>query len=72
MEKDDLIAIIAFIFLVIISGLFVCWSANYSCHKTANALGYKGNWGLGVGCVLEKPNGEKILKHNLRFIESKE
>ena len=40
-----------------------------SCHAKANALGYKCEYRLFSGCVLEKPNGKKVLLEQLRDFE---
>lgn len=40
-----------------------------SCKSKANALGYKYEWGRWMGCVLEKPDGQKILLEKLRYNE---
>lgn len=62
----DLMGICLFILLLL--GL-CCHMANYACHKKAEALGYKCSWHFGSGCVLEKPNGKKVLLEQLREFE---
>ena len=39
------------------------------CHLKADALGYKSNFAPLQGCVLEKPNGKKVLLEQLRDFE---
>ena len=39
-----------------------------SCSKTAEVLGYKCQYSIWTGCVIEKPNGEKFLLEQLRDI----
>lgn len=50
---------------VFITGLVAC-ASNYSCHQKAKALGYECTWQIGAGCVLEKPDGKKVLLEQLR------
>lgn len=40
-----------------------------SCEAKARALNYNYEWGIWQGCVLEKPNGDKILLEKLRYNE---
>lgn len=39
---------------------------NQRCYAIANALGYKCEFHYFTGCVLEKPNGKKVLLKQLR------
>ena len=39
------------------------------CAAKAKSLGYKYEWGLLQGCVLKKPNGDKILLEKLIYNE---
>lgn len=39
------------------------------CHLKADALGYKSTFAPLQGCVLEKPNGKKVLLEQLRDFE---
>ena len=39
-----------------------------SCSKTTEVLGYKCQYSIWTGCVVEKPNGEKFLLEQLRDI----
>lgn len=41
------------------------------CKAKANAIGYKCEYGILQGCVLEKPNGKKVLLQQLRDIGDK-
>jgi hypothetical protein len=38
------------------------------CKAKANAIGYKCEYGILQGCILEKPNGKKVLLQQLRDI----
>ena len=40
-----------------------------SCTAKANALGYKSSYRIFAGCVLEKPDGKKVLLEQLRDFE---
>lgn len=68
--RDDFITIL---FLIIfISGTigFVYITNKIACSSKANALGYKSNYAFFQGCVLEKPNGKKVLLQQLRDFEN--
>lgn len=70
LEKTDfLVEIIAFIILAIVISC-VC-GLNYTfqkiqCTRTAKVLNYKSEYNYVTGCILEKPNGKKILLKQLR------
>ncbi len=66
-EISELIILIVF-FIVFCLAIFKI--SNYQCHKTAEMLGYSCQWHPMIGCVLEKPNGQKILLKYLRHIEN--
>lgn len=69
LPDDNILDVVFSILFFIIIFLFMYFLGIYTCHKSAKTFGYKCNYSFGVGCVLEKPNGEKILLHKLRFIE---
>ena len=64
---EDVKAVLLFVLLIvmIILGYFVV--SQLECTSKAKALGYKCEWGIFQGCVLEKPNGSKVLLENLRY-----
>ena len=65
---EELKYILLPIFLIVVMvvlGVFV--SSQLECTSKAKALGYKCEWGIFQGCVLEKPNGSKVLLENLRY-----
>ena len=61
---EELKYILLPIFLIVVM-VFV--SSQLECTSKAKALGYKCEWGIFQGCVLEKPNGSKVLLENLRY-----
>ena len=61
---EELKYILLPIFLIVVM-VFVL--SQLECTSKAKALGYKCEWGLFQGCVLEKPNGSKFLLENLRY-----
>ena len=61
---EELKYILLPIFLIVVM-VFV--SSQLECTSKAKALGYKCEWGVLQGCVLEKPNGSKVLLENLRY-----
>lgn len=55
-------------FLIVVMGIVIgSVLSQLQCTLKAKALGYKCEWGLLQGCVLEKPNGSKVLLENLRY-----
>ena len=64
---EDLKATLLFILLIVMVILGVLVSSQLECISKAKALGYKCEWGIFQGCVLEKPNGSKVLLENLRY-----
>ena len=64
---EDLKAVLLFILLIIMAILGVIVSSQLECTSKAKAVGYKCEWGVFQGCVLEKPNGSKVLLENLRY-----
>ena len=69
MDKELIVVMSIFMmgFLGIIVGAIKF--EQLGCAAKANSLGYKYEWGLLQGCVLEKPNGDKILLEKLRYNE---
>ena len=59
----EIIFTILFLGTIIVFDYFV--SAT-GCNAKANAIGYKSEYHLFAGCVLEKPNGKKVLLRQLR------
>lgn len=39
---------------------------NFRCHEIGNALNYKVDWHYWTGCVVEKPDGSKVLLKQMR------
>ena len=42
-----------------------------SCNKTATAIGYKSEYSVWTGCVVENPDGKKMLLEQLREFGNK-
>ena len=72
MDKEILGIIVGAFFTIIIIGGIVGGIQNVidamSCSKTAEVLGYKFQYSMWTGCVVEKPTGEKFLLEQLRDI----
>ena len=49
---------------VCIGGTNIC--NKITCESKASALGYKYEYGFWHGCVLEKPDGKRVLLEQLR------
>lgn len=64
---EDVKAVLVFVLLIIMVILYHSVLSQLKCTSKAKALGYKCEWGLFQGCVLEKPNGSKVLLENLRY-----
>ena len=64
---EELKYILLSIFLLVIGVVMGSVLSQLECTSKAKALGYKCEWGIFQGCVLEKPNGSKVLLENLRY-----
>ena len=65
MENDNLGCLVTII-VVLGFALFSYTMGHKECEAKANALGYKYDFKYFQGCVLEKPNGKKVLLQQLR------
>lgn len=54
-------------FVVIIGGASV--SSSFQCSEVGNKLNYKTQWYFWTGCVVEKPDGSKVLLKQMRDFE---
>lgn len=68
--NDEFIATLFTIFLIVTITGSIYITAKIECTSKANALGYKSSFALFQGCVLEKPNGKKVLLQQLRDFEN--
>ena len=68
MDEDlaGLLLGVIIIFSLIIFGAYQI--DKMECKAKANAIGYKCEYAILQGCVLEKPNGKKVLLQQLRDI----
>jgi len=68
MDRDlaGLLLGVIIIFSLIIFGAYQF--DKMECKAKANAIGYKCEYGILQGCVLEKPNGKTVLLQQLRDI----
>ena len=64
---EDVKAVLVFVLLIVMVILYHSVLSQLKCTLKAEALGYKCEWGVFQGCVLEKPNGSKVLLENLRY-----
>ena len=64
---EDVKAVLVFVLLIVMVILYHSVLSQLKCISKAKALGYKCEWGIFQGCVLEKPNGSKVLLENLRY-----
>lgn len=63
--------ILAFIVIGCIVGCILVGLDSISCSRTTAVLGYKSQYSVWTGCIVEKPNGEKVLLEQLRDIGEK-
>lgn len=56
------------LFIIFVCGAFIFYytTDTIECSAKANALGYKHEYHIFTGCVLEKPDGKKVLLQQLR------
>ena len=64
---EDVKAVLLFILLIVMVILGILVLSQLECTSKAKALGYTCEWGIFQDCVLEKPNGSKVLFENLRY-----
>ena len=62
-----------FLFTVIVFFTFLCVCAGISsivdstrCFQTGKTLNYKTEWHYWTGCVVEKPDGDRVLLRQMR------
>lgn len=67
---NDLLGIVVIITFFVLSLLGQYPIAKMQCEAKAKALGYKCEYGILQGCVLEKPNGKKVLLKQLRDFDN--
>ena len=67
--KDFITCIFVCIVCITFLAFLVFWGYfmdKIECNTKANAIGYKSEYHYFTGCVLEKPNGKKVLLRQLR------
>lgn len=67
--KEALITSILFIFLVCVCVCFSVAVDKTQCKATGGALGYKTEWHFFTGCIVTKPDGNKVLLKQMRDME---
>ena len=67
MDKELKYILLSIFLLAVIGVVMGSVLSQLECTSKAKALGYKCEWGIFQGCVLEKPNGSKVLLENLRY-----
>ena len=43
-----------------------CFTESHTCSETGKALNYKTEWHYWTGCVVEKPDGSRVLLKQMR------
>lgn len=67
--EEVLISIFLFIiFFVVIIGCS-CISSSFQCSEVGKELNYKTQWHFWTGCIVEKPDGSKVLLKQMRDFE---
>lgn len=65
---DIVIFICVTIMLMIPCGAISYFADKASCSATANALGYTSHYTLLTGCIIEKPDGRRVLLEQIRDV----
>ena len=63
---------LTFIFFIFLAALLVGFSAivdSTRCSETGKALNYKTEWHYWSGCVVTKPDGNKVLLRQMRDMD---
>ena len=61
-----------FTFFLIIIAIWIglsSFSSAIHCSQTGKALNYKTEWHYWAGCVVEKPDGNRVLLQQMRDME---
>ena len=64
--KEFLACVCFFFGALAISIIIVNLADSKRCHEIGNILNYKVQYNYWTGCVVEKPNGEKVLLRQIR------
>ena len=67
-EEVLIMVFMTIIFFVIIIG-GSCIPSSFRCSEIGNKLNYKTQWFFWTGCVVEKPDGSKVLLKQMRDFE---
>ena len=67
-EEVLIMAFITVIFFTVVIGCS-CVSSSFQCSEVGNKLNYKTQWYFWTGCVVEKPDGSKVLLKQMRDFE---
>ena len=43
-----------------------CFTESHTCSETGKTLNYKTEWHYWTGCVVEKPDGSRVLLKQIR------
>lgn len=66
MDRDLAGFLLGFVIIFILLVFGAYQFDKMECIAKANAIGYKCEYGILQGCILEKPNGKKVLLQQLR------
>ena len=69
MDEDLVCGLVAFILVTVFFFSIAFGIDKISGEQVAKRLGYKSEYSIFTGTILEKPNGEKILLDKLRYNE---
>ena len=69
MSNDFAFTLVIVALFLIISLSFSCITEIFNCSQAGKYLDQRTEWHLGVGCVVEKPDGSKVLLRQMRDME---
>ena len=64
--NEDLIYVFAIILVIVLVIAGCYFSAKATCSAKAQALGYEHDYKFYQGCLLTKPDGQKVLLEQIR------
>ena len=68
-DEEFLMTLIVIGAFFIITTLGSAWAESVRCERTGHYLNYKTEWHWFTGCVVEKPDGNKVLLRQMRDLD---
>ena len=67
--NDGLMTFIFFVFLASVIVIFSAGADSTRCREVGKALNYQTEWRFWSGCVVTKPDGNKVLLRQMRDVD---